>query len=310
MTPLVMELLEDLYSKIYFRATDAIDGMRDERLRSVLWTCAHQCKFFDCSEVMQVASHLALPMFEAFEENDRIDQRLAFLPAEWTWLEIENPGFRDQLNEDEMPPINEVGTAKRQWNYTYRTAFVMIAQHGVTNMVNRRLQISYETPRPKDTPRIWRITELPPLPLVHSGLKPQRYSEIKSVNGDVRKFGKPTARIDDFIHYALLALINTPRVIGQRTHWPHERLEREKLKKLNLVGKFPLRAWTEIILKIAQQDNRTGEPSEEHHLTGERCLHFCRTYLRVRLGMIEYVEGHWRGNPALGMKRSRYRVEK
>ena len=304
MTPLVMELLEDLYSEIHIRDKE---GVGQKRLRDIMWTCAHNCKFFDCAEVMQVAMHLAIPMYNAFEEMDRVDQRLAFLPAEHTWIEVESPGFRDK--EDVELPVNEVGTCVREWNYTYRSAFVMNAQHGVTHMVNPRYQISYETPR-RHPFRIWRLTQMPPLPLVHSGFKPQRFTEIKNVSGDVRKYDKPTARIDDFVHYALLALINTPRVIGQRTHWPHERLEREKLKKLNLVGKFPLRAWTEIILKIAQQDNRTGEPSEEHHLTGERCLHFCRTYLRVRLGMIEYVESHWRGNPALGMKRSRYRVEK
>jgi hypothetical protein len=31
--------------------------------------------------------------------------------------------------------------------------------------------------------------------------------------------------------------------------------------------------------------------------------------LRVRRGALEYVHGHWRGNPALGMKRGDYRVE-
>jgi hypothetical protein len=109
--------------------------------------------------------------------------------------------------------------------------------------------------------------------------------------------------------YAVLALINSPRVIGQRQHMPHERIEREKLKALGLVGKFPLRAWTEILLSVAPPDDRTGEPSNEAHLTGEKCLHFCRTHLRVRLGQLEYVEGHYRGNPALGFKRSRYKLE-
>ena len=51
------------------------------------------------------------------------------------------------------------------------------------------------------------------------------------------------------------------------------------------------------------------EGQRQEAITGERCLHYCRTYLRVRMGMLEYVEGHWRGNPALGMKRSRYRLE-
>jgi hypothetical protein len=31
--------------------------------------------------------------------------------------------------------------------------------------------------------------------------------------------------------------------------------------------------------------------------------------LGVRLGQPEYVEGCWRGNPALGIKRSRYKLD-
>ena len=137
----------------------------------------------------------------------------------------------------------------------------------------------------------WRGATSNLLPLVHSGGVPKR----------------PT--FFDWIVYTVLALINTPRIIGQRQHMPHERTEREKLKQLGLVGKFPLRAWTEIVLKVALPDDRSGEPSKEAHLTGQKCLHFCRTHLRVRLGQLEYVEGHWRGDPALGIKQSRYRVE-
>ena len=48
------------------------------------------------------------------------------------------------------------------------------------------------------------------------------------------------------------------------------------MQPLGLVGKFPLRAWTENILKVALPDDRTGEPSKEARLTGEKCLHYCR----------------------------------
>jgi hypothetical protein len=310
MTPLAMELAEDIYSKLYLRPADAIDGSKDEKhLRSVLWSCLHQCKFFDCSEVAQIAYPLASKTYDAFEKYDRVDQRLAFLPAEWTWIEVENPGFRDDTDPININ-VNEVmHGAQRPWTYTYRTAFVFIARKGVTHMVTERLSIGYETPHQPGTPRVWRLHSLPPLPLVHSGLKPHRTTTHRNASGDIREFDKPTAAVMDFTHYAFLALINSPRIIGQRLHYPHERIEREKLKKLKLVGKFPLRAWTEIILKVAMPEDQSGEPSKESHLTGERCLHFCRTYLRVRYGMIEYIEGHWRGNPALGMAQSRYKVK-
>jgi hypothetical protein len=59
-------------------------------------------------------------------------------------------------------------------------------------------------------------------------------------------------------------------------------LGEKRMQPLGLVGKFPLRAWTENILKVALPDDRTAEPSKEAHLTGEKCLHYCRTHLRVR----------------------------
>jgi hypothetical protein len=104
---------------------------------------------------------------------------------------------------------------------------------------------------------------------------------------------------------AALALINTPKIIGRRQHMPNRALERELTRKMG-VGKFPLHAWTEIYLQVSKPPEiDDGEPHEAH-LTGQRALHFCRKHLRVRLGRIEYVSAHWRGDPALGIKRSRY----
>ena len=308
MTPLAQELLEDLTNfNIVIRPTGNKTG---DQLGRILTHLVWNCKFFDFPEApWQMALQLAAPMYEAYEKLDRVDQRLAFLPAEYTWIESESPGWTDRTSEERVRAVNVMMSEKqmqRPHDYLYRTAHVFVAQGGVT-LIAKRYRISYETPR-RPGKRIWRCAELPSLPLVQSGQKPQRYTKVEGPDYGV-EYDKPVARIDDFVHYAALALINTPRIIGQRIHRPHERLEREKLKKLGLVGKFPLHAWTEIILKIAPPDDRTGEPSVEGHLTGERCLHFCRTYIRVRLGMIEYIEGHWRGNPALGMKRSRYRLE-
>jgi hypothetical protein len=303
MTPLAYELLEDIGNPAGIRIRcEEVDRKRQaELLRAAVWSC----KFFDCSQVWQTATHLAKPMFETFEELDIVDQRLAFLPAIWTWIESENPGFRDDPAFKHQS-INGFESAQKEWTYTYRTAHIFIGVKDSTHIA-RRFLIGYETPRLHPF-RIWRLTELPTLPLVHSNLKPQRQLTIKNPSGDVQHFETPTARADDFVHYAALALINTPHVIGQKIHWPHERIERDKLKQLRLPGKFPVRAWTEIILKVLPPDS-AEESAEQHALTGERCLHYCRTYLRVRFGKIEHVEGHWRGNAVFGIKRSRYKVE-
>jgi len=107
---------------------------------------------------------------------------------------------------------------------------------------------------------------------------------------------------------ALLAMINTPRLLGRKQHMPHRGLERRLAKAKGLVGKFPLHAWTELKLSISDIGKRADGTEHEAHYTGEKCLHFCRTHLRVRNGRLERVSAHWRGNPALGIKRTRYKL--
>lgn len=108
--------------------------------------------------------------------------------------------------------------------------------------------------------------------------------------------------------YAILAMINTPRVIGRRQHMPHAGLQRKLARSKGMTGKFPLHAWTEIRLEVTPphlDPSAIGEPHEAR-LTGARALHFCRCHLRIRLGQLELVTAHWRGDPALGIKQSRY----
>lgn len=105
----------------------------------------------------------------------------------------------------------------------------------------------------------------------------------------------------------MLLLINSPRIIGRRQVMPNKGLERKLTQGLG-VGKFPLHAWTEILLQVSKPPEiDDGEPHEAH-LTGRRALHFVRKHIRIRLGQLEYVTAHWRGDPALGIKQSRYTV--
>jgi hypothetical protein len=108
--------------------------------------------------------------------------------------------------------------------------------------------------------------------------------------------------------YAALVIINSPRIIGRKQHMPHRGLERRLVKSAGMVGSFPLHAWTELKLSVADIGKRSDGTTTEAHLTGEKCLHFCRAHLRVKLGRLEIVRAHYRGNPALGIKRSRYRL--
>jgi hypothetical protein len=106
---------------------------------------------------------------------------------------------------------------------------------------------------------------------------------------------------------SMLALINTPKVIGRRQHLPHVGLQRALARAHGSVGKYPLQAWTEICLDVGMPDFAEGE--HEARLSGSKALHFCRAHLRLRNGHVEFVRSHWRGDPAIGIKRSRYRLE-
>lgn len=107
--------------------------------------------------------------------------------------------------------------------------------------------------------------------------------------------------------HSMLLLINSPRIIGRRQHMPNAGLERRLTRSL-AGGSFPLHAWTEILLKVSKPPEiDDGEPHEAH-LTGRRALHFVRKHIRIRRGQLEYVSAHWRGDPSIGIKQSRYVV--
>ncbi len=108
---------------------------------------------------------------------------------------------------------------------------------------------------------------------------------------------------------AMLAMINTPKIVGRQQFMPHRGLERALTRQMG-VGRFPLHAWTELKLSVSKPiEIDDGEPHEAH-LTGRRALHFCRAHLRIRLGQLEFVTSHWRGDPALGIKQTRYVVQR
>jgi len=108
--------------------------------------------------------------------------------------------------------------------------------------------------------------------------------------------------------YGTLAIINTPRTIGRKQHMPHRGLERRLLKDHAKVGPFPLKGWTELKLEAFYQRRDAEGRVREEHMTGQKCLHFCRAHLRIRLGKVEFVSSSWKGDAALGIKQTRYRL--
>jgi hypothetical protein len=113
--------------------------------------------------------------------------------------------------------------------------------------------------------------------------------------------------INHGIAFSVLALnlINTPGLVGLRQHDPHRGLARKLYAARG--GSYPLRGWSEIVLK---HQTRVAEPTEHHTgATFHKCLHFVRSHLRhYRDGKVTVIPAHWRGDPALGIKRTRYRI--
>jgi hypothetical protein len=102
-----------------------------------------------------------------------------------------------------------------------------------------------------------------------------------------------------------LALINTPRSVGRKQHDPHAGLRKLLGQKFQGRGGFKLHPWTEILLEIAPEGvTGAGLP----RFAADRALHFVRRYMRVRNGRAEIVSSHWRGDVALGIRQSTYRV--
>jgi hypothetical protein len=100
-----------------------------------------------------------------------------------------------------------------------------------------------------------------------------------------------------------LAVVNSPNIVNRRTHPPHKRLAR----KLG-VGIGPLHDWHEIKLEVTKPRDICDGESHADVLTGRRALHFVRKFIRIRLGKLEYVREHWRGDASIGIRRGRYVV--
>lgn len=108
--------------------------------------------------------------------------------------------------------------------------------------------------------------------------------------------------------YSLLAMINTPRVIGRTTHQPHAGLQRQIAASRAMPGKYPLQAWHELKLEVRPPRDETGHEPRQTILTGGKALHFVRAHCRIQNGALVLVSAHWKGDPALGIKQTRYRV--
>lgn len=228
---------------------------------------------FDVTAVREVAIDLGQAMFK----NVKKSATLAFLPAPVTWIEERNNDICAGYLLIERPEkfLADVYLLYRLQDFqTLQRKLFKHCHFGGT--IKLQKNIGYE-----------------------GGDESVLYDK----NGYImhRLGPKPLAFL-----YGALAIINTPRVVSRREHPPHVGLQRKLAAYHGVPGKFPLHPWSEIILEVSPPASHGGEYAPR--LTGAKALHFCRAHLRIRLGRLEMVSAHWRGDAKLGIKPSRYRV--
>jgi hypothetical protein len=220
---------------------------------------------FECTAVDAEARLLADDLIRR-----RPSGRLAFLPAPRTFLESAIP-----------PP--DMGFK--------RLAFLLEA----CDDVNRALVQSFLL---RHDGAILRIGELFELPLGEA-------AELRQivVSNNASEKAKYAAGSSAFALYALLAMINTPRVILRQIHQPHRGLQRQLRRAMGA----ELNVWHEIRLEV-RPPTETQDSTDVPVFSGHRARHFVRCHLRIRLGALELVSAHWRGDPALGVRQASYSV--
>jgi len=254
-------------------------------------------KCFEVSAVFDLAAMLA----DQAQEKNSITDSLAFLPAPATWLEYQSGKGRH-------------GYLLVQKTETAASCVSFLAE-------DIKGGIAF-VPMP--------IADLPLLSTadaddfaVDSALTIQGLDEKYLERAPVfTEFGVPRARWDTsnvdwdqvlaaeqtraYRLYALLSIINSPKIIDRSTHKPSSGLQ--KLLRRSAGKPFELLPWHEILLDVRPPPDGEDHGGNGERLTGPKAFHFCRSFIRIRLGKLERVRAHWRGDPSLGVSQASYRV--
>lgn len=282
MTPLARNIVKQLMLPIRDRSIDDQCGL----LRIM-----DDIHCFDCTEVLQVALELKDQL-----RIKGIDNRSSFLPAPKTWIEFEQNGA-------------DLGFPQTG---RFRAGYLLVEDASRTSA---KVFCAQAFPGCAVSTQFWG-DGASSIDLEYKPYTPEDFKELDDYRAafsdeysfDERQrvqWAKNSPICEEFI-LTILALINTPRVIGRRQHAPAKTLERKLVSSVGVTGSFPLHAWTEIKLEIGEAHDASGDGMHENHLTGRKALHFCRSHLRIKRGRVEVVRGHWRGDASIGIKQSRY----
>jgi hypothetical protein len=229
---------------------------------------------FEVTTIISAFDDLAGPLGRMGQDRtELLFEAATFLPAPKTWLEWSSPRGRTGLLLEEYPGPRD---GRLGWS---RVTF--FDDQGA-------FHLGYVSSKSND----FLVGEFPekdkvwfPADLVPPGATP-----LEIIRGVLS------------MAHILLLFINSPKVTDHTKHPPHKRLVREAPPG------FPLHTWGEIRLRVTKPPNIDDGLPHEPYLTSRRALHFVRRFMRVRLGRLEYVTAHWRGDPTVGVHHSDYRV--
>lgn len=227
---------------------------------------------FEVSQIFDAAADLAKKFVDRAEAARSAWENLLFLPAPKTWIEFGLNGRRFGVLLEQRN-----GFASAYWAAASEAGFVSFDSIGKLPLQGHAVTSSLDT-------QFW-----PSIFPAHS----RSEAEARTWNWQI---------------IALLAMINAPRIVGRRQHDPHRGLARKLLAGRGICGRFPLRAWTEIILEVTPPRDASSDEPSETRLTGQRALHFVRAHLGIRWGQLVLISACWRGDASLGIRQSRYLV--
>lgn len=260
-------------------------------------------KCFEVTEVVELAHELAQQAYE----RGNIVEALAFLPAPVTWLE------HRYTREDGTPTL---------------MAYLLVDQGDNTASVSSTMGCQIRgrevfIPVPLASLRLldasdpdgWAIDAV----LENQDVDVKKYGEkvlgglhpLRTVDWTPPPRDDLDSQLDNaqtraWWLYAMLSLINSPRIVARSEHKASSKLNKFLNRKGD--GQYNLLPWHEVFLDITPPPEAVAAADGAPRLTGPRALHFCRQHIRIKRGKLELVRAHYRGSADVGIAQTQYRV--
>jgi hypothetical protein len=123
-------------------------------------------------------------------------------------------------------------------------------------------------------------------------------------NADIFVLGQALANGNiRLVIFAFLALINSPKIIKRDP----ARLDRLNKKRV-AAGRYTYHPHHVVRLNVDRKLYRVG--ASDGGDGASRALHFVRAHLRLWNGRYILVSPHWRGDPAVGMRKTSYEIDR